>query len=441
MSFSVISGALASAVGPAGTFAVSFPSGKDAGNFYLALNHKLTVNGDAYFFPVDFDVTLGTTTITVTNKSSTTTWPQAATFRLQMEELGERSYLDYPLQFPNSATNTIGGSSYSINVDPKLVPSTADCYASLITLGAPIAADDDGICAAQSLAAAGSLTMAGALVSGGVATLDQPRGIQIVSSNTDAAVLTVTGTDVYGRPMSEAITLNATTVVFGKKAFKTVTSVVSSAAIANLAKVGTSNVLGLPVFLPDIGFVVSELVNGKPVGPGGTVQIPFFISAGDLSSAVAQELISPVSGFISRLSTIVQVAITTGGNIKAQVGTTDVTGLSIDVADSATAGTVQSDTPTTPASSTTVVTVGSRIRVVPGSTFATAGAVNGFVEIQGTNGAIVPGIRTGGGSTTTTGDPRGTYTPFTAPDGVNVYQLVCAIPSRWAGIAQNVSGA
>lgn len=441
MTYSVISGALASAVAPAGTFAVSFPSGKDAGSFFLAMSHKLTISGNEQFFPVDFDITLNTTTITVTNKTTAYTWPQGAVFRLQMEELGDRAMLDVPLQFPNSLTETIAGQVYSINVRPRLLPSTTQAYADLVTLGAPITSDDDGICAAQSLASAGALTINGALASGGAVTLDVPRGIQIVSSNTDTAVLTVTGTDVYGRAMSEAITLSSTTVVNGKKAFKTITSVTASAAIANLAKVGTTDLLGLPVFVPSIGFLVGEMLNGLPIGAGGTVQVPFFISAADLSLAVAQELISPVSGYISRLTTIVQAAVTTGGNIKVQIATTDVTGLSIDVADSATAGTVQTDAPTTPNDSSTVVIVGSRIRVIPGSTFATAGAVNGFVEVQGTNGVLVPGIRTGGGSTTTTGDVRGTYKPFTACNGTNVYQLLVINPDRLAGIAQNIAGA
>ena len=89
----------------------------------------------------------------------------------------------------------------------------------------PVALDADGICAQQTLAAAGNALINGALASSGVVTLDVPRNVIVDAAGAATAVLTVTGTDVYGVPMSEAITLNGTTAVAGKKAFKTITSV------------------------------------------------------------------------------------------------------------------------------------------------------------------------------------------------------------------------
>jgi hypothetical protein len=60
MSFSVISGTLASAVADAGTFTASYPDGKNEGSFYNAMGHKLVIGqNNAYSFPDDFDVTLG----------------------------------------------------------------------------------------------------------------------------------------------------------------------------------------------------------------------------------------------------------------------------------------------------------------------------------------------------------------------------------------------
>jgi hypothetical protein len=279
--------------------------------------------------------------------------------------------------------------------------------------------------------------------SNSLVTLDVPRAVSVDSGGADTAVVTITGTDVYGRPMSEAITLNGTTQVNGKKAFKTITSASASAAVSNSAFIGTTDILGLPVFLPDTGFVVGELINGKSVGVGGgAVQVPFFINQTDLLAGTAQSLIAPVSGVIRRATSIVQVAITTGGNIKFTVGSTDVVGLTIVFADGATAGTIVSDTPTTPGSATTLVAKGDKLLVTPDASFATAGAVNGFIEIDGaTDGAFVAGIRTAGGSTTTSGDVRGTYTPSLATDGANVYQLLMLAGDRYAGIAQNVAGA
>lgn len=442
MSFTVITGALSAAVAPAGTFTASYPAGYNAGSFFLAMGHKLTIGGNALFYPVDFDVSMGASSITITNKSSTYTWPQSAVFRLQMEEQGDRAQLTVPMQSPNSAVETISGSSQSINVRAKLVASTTQCYADLINLGAPVALDADGIAAAQNVSASANFSLNGALAtSNSLVTLDVPRCLSVDSGGADTAVVTITGTDVYGRPMTEAITLNGTTQVNGKKAFKTVTSASASAAVSNSAFIGTTDILGLPIFLPDIGFVVGELMNGKPVGQANSVQVPFFLNQTDLLAPTAAELISPVDGFVKRATGIVQVAITTGGNIQVQVGTTAVAGLTLVFADGATAGTIVSDTPATPGSATTVVTKGSRLRVLPDASFATAGAVNGFVEIQGTDGAIVAGIRLAGGSTTTSGDVRGTYTPSVACDGANVYQLLVMVPDRYAGIAQNSSGA
>lgn len=440
MTFSVITSALAAAVAPAGTVAFSYPSGKDAGNFFLAMGHKLNVNGTEFYFPVDFDVTLGTSTVTVTNKTSATTWAQGATARLQLEELGDRSQVSVPLQSPNAATSGFGTSmAYGVNSRAKLMPSTTKVYVDLVTLGAPIALDADGICAAQSMAAAGTMSINGSLAVSGVVTLDQPRALQVDSSGANTAVITVKGTDVYGRSMSEAITLNGTTQVNGKKAFKTISLVTNSAQIDNPATVGTTDILGLPVFIPSSGFLVAELRDGKPVGNNGTQVVPFTVNQTDLLAGTAQSFISPVSGFVTGAKAVVSKnTIVTGGNIAIKVGTTDVTGLTLVFADGATPGTVVSDTPTTPFSSTTAVAVGDRLQVAPDSSFATSGDINGYIEVTGTNGVLVAGIRTGGGSTTTTGDTRGTYLPSIACDGVAVIQLLIAVPDRGVGIAQNI---
>lgn len=110
----------------------------------------------------------------------------------------------------------------------------------------PAALDADGICAQQTLAAAGNALINGALASGGTVTLDVPRNVIVDAAGAATAVLTVTGTDVYGVPMSEAITLNGTTAVAGKKAFKTITSIAASAAATDFF-VGTGDVFGLPI--------------------------------------------------------------------------------------------------------------------------------------------------------------------------------------------------
>jgi len=112
----------------------------------------------------------------------------------------------------------------------------------------PVALSATAVAAAQAVAAAGNLTINGASAASGVATLDVPRAVSIVSSGAGdtSQVATVYGTDTYGISMSEAITFNGTTTVNGKKAFKTITRVAISAALAGNASVGSTDIFGLP---------------------------------------------------------------------------------------------------------------------------------------------------------------------------------------------------
>lgn len=110
------------------------------------------------------------------------------------------------------------------------------------------------------------------------------------------------------------------------------------------------------------------------------VTLPFSINQTDVLAGTAFELVSPVAGAISSMTTIVQAAVTTGGDVTANVGVTAVAGLACTVADAAAKGSMVTDTPTL-GDATTVVAVGSRLSIVPGAPFATAGALNGILEI------------------------------------------------------------
>lgn len=109
---------------------------------------------------------------------------------------------------------------------------------------------------------------------------------------------------------------------------------------------------------------------------GSRFYIPFTIPQTELLAGTAIELVAPCDGFIEEAQAIVQTAVTTGGDVTFKVGTTDVAGLTITIADAATKGTVVSDTPTTP-SPTRRFSKGDRIQVVPAAAFATAGALAG----------------------------------------------------------------
>lgn len=248
-----VSGTLASAVADAGTFTVGYPAGTRKGDFYAATGHTLVFNNnDKLTFPDDFDVTLGTsTTITITNKTGAT-WPADSDYTVSLQVPGVKESKD----------------SVTKETLDKVVPSSLVH----INLSNPVAIDVDGICAAQAVAGAANATINGALASGGAVTLDVARAVQIDSSDAGdtTQTVTVTGTDVYGRAMSEAIAANGTTAVSGKKAFKTITQVAVSAAYTGNLTVGTTDILGLPVFLPNAGHILGELTNGA-VPTAGTV--------------------------------------------------------------------------------------------------------------------------------------------------------------------------
>lgn len=121
----------------------------------------------------------------------------------------------------------------------------------------PTAIVATGVAAAQAVAGAANLTIDGTLASGGVATLDVPRAVGILSTNAGDTTQTATvyGTDAYGVVTVETIAFNGTTPVSGKKAFKTVTRVAISAAMTGNATVATTDVFGLPYRVDDRGAV------------------------------------------------------------------------------------------------------------------------------------------------------------------------------------------
>ena len=122
----------------------------------------------------------------------------------------------------------------------------------------PEAKSATAVCAAQAIAAAGAALVDGASATGGVATFDYARTINVDS--TDAGdttqTVTVTGTDYWGQAQTEAIALNGTTAVAGQKAFKTITAVAVSALLTGDLTVGNEDVFGLPYRVTDAGYLV-----------------------------------------------------------------------------------------------------------------------------------------------------------------------------------------
>lgn len=106
---------------------------------------------------------------------------------------------------------------------------------------APALAVSTDVAASQAINTGTPGLINGARATAGIATLDVPRNV--VAAWTGAAVLTVTGTDMYGETLTE-VSASGTTFT-GKKAFKTVTSLTVSANVTALTA-GSGAVVGLP---------------------------------------------------------------------------------------------------------------------------------------------------------------------------------------------------
>lgn len=246
--YDVVAVTLGATVAIGGTFSVTYPNGK-TGADYRGGNDGMLISGasEAMFERSgDFTITHGTTTGTVTLvRGRGFTAGQVVNVHLDRAALDEGE---------------------------EVVMANSDKMAQVtvvrISLGKPIASSANAAVLSQACTAASGLATGinGALAASGVATLDVPRAI--VAAWTNTAVLTVTGTDEYGAVIRESSASG--TSLTGKKAFKTITGVSTSADITGLT-VGTGKVLGLPVFLPNGAEVLKELEDGAAPTAGTLV--------------------------------------------------------------------------------------------------------------------------------------------------------------------------
>jgi hypothetical protein len=117
---------------------------------------------------------------------------------------------------------------------------------------------------------------------------------------------------------------------------------------------------------------------------GKLTYLQFRIPSVELLAGTVIELVAPEAGFIEKLITTVQTAVTTGGTVTVKTGdalATTVAGSVQTIADAATKGTRQTTT-TTSGSSTREVAAGARIGIEPSAGFATAGEMAGIVVIR-----------------------------------------------------------
>lgn len=408
MTFKTVETIASSAIATSGTVTFAYPAGTSAGTF-AAYGHKMWVDKFQRLLesPVDFTLAF-TTVITATYKGSTSI-PAGARLNLQVNIEG---------------TDDGEGADRLTEADVK---RTVLAPVVKIDLGAPITADANGYIESQNLTTAGvfsvNTTVAAALAAAALdGVADVPRNV--VASWTGTAVLTITGTDEYGNVMKESS--GSGTTFTGKKAFKTVTNVETSANITSLT-VGTGDVLGLPSFLSDEAYVVlakeGSTFYDKASKMCLNLDTPTLADAGQVYG------VSPVSGHIKSVTAVTNTVVATADatlTVKTAAGTVGTIVI-------ATSGSAVGDIDTLASPANTLVAAGASVEV-ENDAAPSAGAASLTVVIE-PGGLFVPGVSSA--ATATTGDTRGTYDPIAAMDGSTAVSLFVIEPDpKYLGVAQ-----
>lgn len=287
-------------------------------------------------------------------------------------------------------------------------------------LGAPSTLDADGILNDVSATTTVQTYDASDFETTYVHGLGSTYGRNLTATGTAGSnhVVTVTGTDYLGQVMKENLTLAATAVIAGKKAFYTVTGISAAVgASGDTFDLGWGDVLGLPYkanrFIAD--YEDEVLVNR--IGNGGPVMIQADIDAVRFAAGTSIFLQSPIKGDVLELNAIVSDATTGTGVITVELDTVAVSGLSVSVTGTSAVGVAFTDSVS--AGSTTAVAKYGDIELTGDGT-PSAGSVFAYVVVV-PNHALVGSNAT---QTATTADSRGTFTPDSACDGSIVYTVV-----------------
>jgi len=204
------------------------------------------------------------------------------------------------------AEKIFSGDAYIGGADGRGIPRASLVQ---VDLDSPIVADVNGYFAEDSGPVTGSkdFTLDGALASGGVITHDFPRGVQIVNAGASTSKITFYGTDQYGVLMSEEVLSNGTTIVFGKKAFKTITRVATDSDTTATLTAGSSDILGLPFRLENVADVV--VVDENDANLFGVVAQTAAAAAAATAAAAANTAVNPIA--IASAAVVVTNALNT----------------------------------------------------------------------------------------------------------------------------------
>ena len=321
-------------------------------------------------------------------------------------------------------------------------------------LGTPAVADVNGYVAALNVTGASNFslkTATGALVDGNdVGVADVARGVQIVSGGADTAVLTFTGTDKFGTALTEALTLNGTNIVFGKKAFKKITQIASDGTTTNNINIGTSDLLGLTYRVENPEDVVALYEDGQAgrTARAAAAAAPAAVTAVATQAQVSASTVAAASTALTITNTGNNIDGTTGDGMAAQQITDidtlfnqvkvdlDATKVEVDRL------VVESDDEKVQTDALVVESADYKVQIDKLVLDVAAQKVELdklILDVDlGTVGSFVKADKTA--ATTTTGDVRGTYDPSTVLDGVKTIKVLLRPQARTSigayGVAQ-----
>lgn len=238
---------LGSTVSIGGTFTVAYPAGKAAADYRGGTNGFIVGMASSALQQRDGDysIAFGASNATVT------------VLRGRGFSAGEIVYVHLDRATADANEERIMANPFRMGI---ITPVK-------INLGAPVVASANAIVLSQGATTGGLATgINGALAAGGVATLNPPRAL--VAAWTNTAIVTVTGTDEFGVVMRESSASG--TSFAGRKAFARVTGISVNATVTGLT-VGTSNILGLPVFLQNANLIFRELQDDATATAGTVV--------------------------------------------------------------------------------------------------------------------------------------------------------------------------
>ena len=257
-----ISAALSATLVQSGTVAFTYPDGYNKGDFVTFGTQLVTGTNDVFSVEAgQITVSLGDTTATITLKADTSI-PAGTSVTLGLKTAGVEQFTELREQ-KTKISHAVKAERLRIN------------------LGNPATEDTDGILdGVSATTTAQSYTIADFVTAfenaGGF--MDVPRNVTATGTAGSDHVITVTGQDVYGDIMKEALTLSGTTKVVGDKAFYKITNVdVGAGASGDTFDLGWGVKLGLPIFLKKWNDIKAQYVDDELIATNDKVAIDFVI--------------------------------------------------------------------------------------------------------------------------------------------------------------------